>query len=94
MTPNQFELQQLTGLEAKDEAGVLQAIQALHQMGPEIVVVTSSELGERETIVGYASAKHKDGSEGTEYGPTPVRDGRTHSVAYVPQSPTRKVDVS
>lgn len=41
VTPNQFELGLLTGVEINDHASLVAAIQALHQMGPKIIMVTS-----------------------------------------------------
>jgi pyridoxine kinase len=40
LTPNQFEAECLTGLEVKSEAKALQAAAALHDMGPQTVVIT------------------------------------------------------
>lgn len=41
VTPNQFELTLLTGHEVTDHASLVAAIQALHRLGPKIVMVTS-----------------------------------------------------
>lgn len=41
VTPNQFELSLLTGCDVSDRASLMVAIQALHALGPKIVMVTS-----------------------------------------------------
>lgn len=41
ITPNQFELGFLTGVEASDTASTLEAATAAHEMGPSVVLVTS-----------------------------------------------------
>ncbi|MCL2093888.1 MAG: pyridoxal kinase PdxY [Treponema sp.] len=50
ITPNQFELEALTGIDAYDRDGAYRAIEDLHKRGPKIILVTSygstgSELG-------------------------------------------------
>jgi pyridoxine kinase len=46
VTPNQFELSLLTGIEVNDRASLMAAIQALHHIGPKIILVTSVILEE------------------------------------------------
>ncbi|MDR2471605.1 MAG: pyridoxal kinase PdxY [Treponema sp.] len=46
ITPNQFELEALTGKPAETLAGVLSAVDALHAKGPRIILVTSLRTGE------------------------------------------------
>jgi pyridoxine kinase len=41
VTPNHFELEFLSGQEARDSAGIARAIQAVHALGPKVVMVTS-----------------------------------------------------
>lgn len=41
VTPNQFELTLLTGIEVSDRASLAAAVQALHALGPKIIMVTS-----------------------------------------------------
>lgn len=41
VTPNQFELCLLTGHEVTDHASLVHAVQALHALGPKIIMVTS-----------------------------------------------------
>jgi pyridoxine kinase len=46
ITPNQFELEALTGIETADPDGALEAIRALHKAGPKVVLVTSYRRGQ------------------------------------------------
>ena len=46
VTPNQFELEYLTGERAADLAGMRRSIAALHRLGPRIVLVTSAIMAE------------------------------------------------
>lgn len=45
VTPNQFELEYLTGTEVTSLTGVRQAVASLRAMGPRVVLVTSLEAG-------------------------------------------------
>lgn len=45
VTPNQFECEQLSGVTVRTRADLLAACDALHKLGPETVVVTSSSVG-------------------------------------------------
>ncbi|OWF50214.1 pyridoxal kinase-like isoform X2 [Mizuhopecten yessoensis] len=65
VTPNQFEAELLTGVEIKTEADAWKAMQILHGMGPKTVVISSSDLGPDDTIVGLASSI-KNGSTSME----------------------------
>jgi pyridoxine kinase len=49
-TPNQFELGLLTGIDVSDESGVQRALDALHKLGPKVILVTS--FGQKETFSG------------------------------------------
>jgi pyridoxine kinase len=44
VTPNQFELENLTGFEVRDAAGARAAVAALQARGPSVVLVTSLHL--------------------------------------------------
>ncbi|MDR0402933.1 MAG: pyridoxal kinase [Treponema sp.] len=46
ITPNQFELEALTGIETAGLDGAVGAIEALHKAGPKIVLVTSYRQGQ------------------------------------------------
>ena len=48
ITPNQFELSYLTGVEATDIASTLQAAEAARAMGPETILITSVLRPDRE----------------------------------------------
>ena len=54
LTPNQFELELLTGREAKTDEDILRCVDDLHRRGPETVVVTS---------IDDAQGEHSEGSE-------------------------------
>ena len=41
VTPNQFELEHISGRSAQNRDGLIAAVEALHALGPEVVVVTS-----------------------------------------------------
>jgi len=41
ITPNQFELDAITGIKTKNTADTLKAVKTLHEMGPSVVLVTS-----------------------------------------------------
>lgn len=51
LTPNQFEVELLTGQEIRSEAGALAACAALHARGPATVVITSLALPGAEEFV-------------------------------------------
>ncbi|KAI8836992.1 Ribokinase-like protein [Chytriomyces cf. hyalinus JEL632] len=55
ITPNGFEATLLSGVKIVDEASALEAIQKLHSMGPETVVVTSVDFGTKADLTLYAS---------------------------------------
>jgi len=48
ITPNQFELEAITGINTQNISGALEAVNALHKMGPSIVLVTSFKEKEGE----------------------------------------------
>ena len=50
LTPNQFELELLTGLKVHSLEDALTAIDALHKLGPRTIVLTSSQLGNTQDI--------------------------------------------
>jgi pyridoxine kinase len=59
VTPNQFELEALTGIKADTVESARRAIDALHAMGPGIVLVTSyrgaADAGEKAAVPGGAA---------------------------------------
>ena len=59
VTPNQFEAEQLTGISIKSMQDAKKAISALHDLGPELVVLTSMVLeGESDKMYIVASQRH------------------------------------
>mmetsp|Transcript_7893 Transcript_7893/g.10846 ORF Transcript_7893/g.10846 Transcript_7893/m.10846 type:complete len:322 (-) Transcript_7893:1524-2489(-) len=46
VTPNQFEVEQLTGIRVKNISDAKKACKALHDIGPELVIITSTLLDE------------------------------------------------
>ncbi|OWR45464.1 pyridoxal kinase [Danaus plexippus plexippus] len=57
LTPNQFEAEQITGLTMNDLDGALKIIDALHGKGVKTVVLSSTDLGDEENMIGIASNK-------------------------------------
>lgn len=62
LVPNQFEAELLTGIEIHSESDAWEAMQILHNKGPSLVVISSSNLSESETIISLGSRKLADGS--------------------------------
>lgn len=56
VTPNQFEVEQITGIVIKTQADALRACHALHNMGPSLVFITSMVLDENDTEDGDSMA--------------------------------------
>ncbi|WP_207540618.1 pyridoxal kinase PdxY [Sabulicella rubraurantiaca] len=56
-TPNRFELEYLTGIEARTVEDTKRAISALQAMGPRCVLVTSLEAGSGEGEIGMMAAE-------------------------------------
>ena len=50
LTPNQFELELLTGLKVESIDDALVAINTLHALGPQTIVLTSSQLGNNRDL--------------------------------------------
>ncbi|KAL8610089.1 hypothetical protein ACOMHN_045486 [Nucella lapillus] len=61
ITPNQFELEQLAGMEVKSEEEAFAAIDSLHDTGVRTVVLSSSTLGSDGNLLCLASSCHKGG---------------------------------
>lgn len=55
VTPNQYETELLTGIKVNNLNDALQAIQKLHGMGSKIVILSSTELGDENNMIGIAS---------------------------------------
>ncbi|XP_022686460.1 putative pyridoxal kinase isoform X2 [Varroa jacobsoni] len=61
LTPNQFELGELTGLDVKTEEDAIKAIERLHDLGVSLVVLTSAIFTDRSVVTCIAS-RRKDGN--------------------------------
>lgn len=60
ITPNQFEAEQLTGIKITDEKdSLVKVMTELHGLGPKIVIITSTDFGEKKAdeIVLYGSQR-------------------------------------
>ncbi|XP_066991188.2 pyridoxal kinase isoform X2 [Anabrus simplex] len=56
ITPNQFEAELLTGLKINNEADAWKAVEHLHSQGVKTVVLSSTELGTEDYLLGLASS--------------------------------------
>lgn len=59
ITPNQFEAELITGLKMNDLDGALKVIKKLHEKGVKTVVLSSTDLGDTDHMVGLASSGGK-----------------------------------
>ncbi len=64
VTPNQFELEQLTGLEVHSKEDAFRAMDALHALGPRTVIVSSLFLPGKEGAVVIAGSTLDEQEEG------------------------------
>uniref|UniRef100_T1JPG7 Pyridoxal kinase n=1 Tax=Strigamia maritima TaxID=126957 RepID=T1JPG7_STRMM len=55
ITPNQFEAEILTGITIKTEEDAWEAVEKIHSQGPETVIITSTNLGPEDKLMGLAS---------------------------------------
>ena len=51
VTPNQFEVEQLTGIAVKSLEDAKRACQQLHKMGPQLIFITSCEFNDSEMSI-------------------------------------------
>lgn len=56
ITPNQFEAELLSGMKITNEKEAFKAMKILHERGTKTVVITSSELGDDDTLIALGSA--------------------------------------
>jgi pyridoxine kinase len=66
VTPNQFEVEQLTGIVVKSMDDAKKACVALHNMGPPTVFITSVVLPKEQTndeIISIVASQRKEGAE-------------------------------
>ena len=64
LTPNQFECELLSGCKITDLASAAVACDALHAKGPKVVFLTSSSLGDGDSLTVMISATGGEGSGG------------------------------
>uniref|UniRef100_A0A8W8JC83 Pyridoxal kinase n=1 Tax=Magallana gigas TaxID=29159 RepID=A0A8W8JC83_MAGGI len=55
VTPNQFEVEKLTGIKITSEEDAIEAMKILHSRGPKTVVISSSEFSSDGSITSLAS---------------------------------------
>jgi pyridoxine kinase len=58
ITPNQFEAEKLSGVLIKDLESVKEAIKILHELGPSIVVITSTFFSGDENLIQLYASNH------------------------------------
>ncbi|XP_058121088.1 pyridoxal kinase [Anopheles ziemanni] len=63
ITPNQYEVELLTGKQIKSETDIWEAVQWFHEKGVETVAISSSELGSKETLLAFVSKRVASGTE-------------------------------
>ncbi|XP_035907865.1 pyridoxal kinase [Anopheles stephensi] len=64
ITPNQYEVELLTGKQIKTETDIWDAMQWFHDKGVRTVAISSSELGAKDTLLAYVS--NRTATAGTE----------------------------
>ncbi|KAG7341433.1 pyridoxal/pyridoxamine kinase [Nitzschia inconspicua] len=65
VTPNQFEVEQLTGIQIKSLDDAKQACAKLHSMGPSIVFLTSVVLEDAPGVISIVASSKTNTSDGT-----------------------------
>lgn len=60
VTPNQFEVEMLTGIKIINEEDAWRAMEWFHQQGVKIVALSSSNVGGNEVLIAFISAKGID----------------------------------
>lgn len=56
ITPNQFEAELMTGMKMSDLNGALIVMKKLHEKGVKTVVLSSTDLGDKDNMIGLASS--------------------------------------
>jgi hydroxymethylpyrimidine/phosphomethylpyrimidine kinase len=74
VTPNLYEVEQLTGVVVSDEAGLLEAAQAVHALGPRWVLVKGGHLPGRPTDLLY------DGTDTWRFSAERLDNRHTHGT--------------
>lgn len=62
ITPNQFEAELLSGIKINSEKDAFKAMDILHSKGTKAIVITSSELGSKDTLVALGSSLNDSSS--------------------------------
>lgn len=76
-TPNQFEVELLTGRKMVSEADAWSGMQWFHERGVRMVALSSSEIGGSSVLLAYLSSKNPDGTL-EKYKITIPRQGAVH----------------
>lgn len=63
ITPNQYEVELLTGKQIQSEADIWEAVQWFHEKGVGTVAISSSELGSKDTLLAFVSKRVASGTE-------------------------------
>lgn len=63
ITPNQYEVELLTGKPIKSEKDIWEAVQWFHEKGVGTVAISSSELGSKDTLLAFVSKRVTAGTE-------------------------------
>lgn len=61
-TPNQFEVELLTGKKMTNEADAWRGLEWFHERGVRMVALSSSDIGGTNVLLAYLSSKKEDGS--------------------------------
>ena len=61
-TPNQYEVELLTGEKMVNEAGAWKGMEWFHERGVRMVALSSSEIGGSNVLLAYLSSKKPDGT--------------------------------
>lgn len=76
-TPNQYEVELLTGKKMTNEAGAWAGMQWFHDQGVKMVALSSSEIGGTSVLLAFLSCKRPDGSL-EKYKMTIPKQGAVH----------------
>lgn len=60
ITPNQFEAELLSGIKIESKEDAVRCLENLHTKGPQVVVISSTELNRKNILVGFVSKRSTD----------------------------------
>jgi pyridoxine kinase len=86
LTPNQFEVEQLTGIQINNESDAWRACDMLHDRGVETVVITSCSLGIENQVSLLCSACSKPKGN---HGEKAIKLQKSHYAVDIPLIPGR-----